>query len=85
MKIFKQKTKTNFVDENNVLVGFDTEEQCYEDFGYVLTETMPSDIQYNPTVHKYVPNGVLCNDIDLSGFVFDTSFFQEKRTAKRFS
>lgn len=32
------KTKMNFVDENNVIVGFDTAACCCEDFGWYYSE-----------------------------------------------
>lgn len=38
MKIFDKDGKINFVDENNVLVGFDSVQWCCEDFGFYISE-----------------------------------------------
>lgn len=37
MKIFDRDNKWNFVDDNNVFVGYDNQSQCCENFGYLLT------------------------------------------------
>lgn len=64
MKIFETKYKVNFVDKNNVLVGFDTRQQCCEDAGYTITKKL----------------GVCADgkDINTDGFVFDTKFFEDE-------
>jgi hypothetical protein len=35
--------KTNFVDKNNVVVGFDTNQNCCEDFGWYISESEDFD------------------------------------------
>lgn len=50
MKIFEcndgyWSTKLNIVDENNVLVGYDYESSCCEDFYYYITDSEPENIE----------------------------------------
>lgn len=63
MRIFDKDYKYNFIDENDVLVGYDNSQSCCEDFGYHFTESVPSDIEVA------IP--------DLENYKFDTEFFQE--------
>lgn len=64
MKVFERGRKINFVDDNNVLVGFDYHQSCCEDFGWQLTRAFPT----------------ACGEegdqgIDPDGFQFDTTYF----------
>jgi hypothetical protein len=63
MKIFETDYKVNFVDDANVLVGFDNDQKCYERFGYFLSRNIPSEIE--------------ADEIDPEGFNFDTAFFRQ--------
>lgn len=70
MKVFTNDTgsfwgKWNFVDRNNVLVGFSNGSNCCEEFGYLLTEQVPTSTDA-PTVP----------DDSLEPYVFDTAFRQ---------
>jgi hypothetical protein len=38
MKIYERDGKFNFVDENNVFVGYDNSQQCCEEFGWVVSD-----------------------------------------------
>jgi hypothetical protein len=68
MKLFDNPPKSwggkvNFVDKNNVVVGFDYTSSCCENFGYLLTEHLPTSTS-SPEV-----------SIDsLEPYVFDTEF-----------
>ena len=63
MKIFEQDDKINFVDENNIFVGFDLYKSCCEDFGWEISD----------------PSGVIIvPDTDFTGYVFDKFYFEEK-------
>lgn len=64
MKIFNRNGKMNFVDDNNVLVGFDYEECCCESFGWEIANPNDTQIKYN-------------EDSDYSGYVFDPAFCNE--------
>lgn len=58
-------SKINFVDDNNVLVGFDADQSCCERFGWFISESMPTSI--NDSAPE--PSG-------LEPFNFDPAFFQ---------
>lgn len=62
MKVFERNGKINFVDDNNVFVGFDYESICCENFGYYLI---------------YKGEKIDC-DFDLDGYTFYTSYCEEK-------
>lgn len=66
MKIFERDGKINFVDDNNVLVGFDYSQCCCENFGYALTREIPAG-----EAESDKP------EIDPDGYQFDRDFFQE--------
>ena len=68
MKIFKVDGKTNFVDDNNVFVGFDMEENCCEEFGYGLTECIPEDMD---ALRSSI------NESYLEGYNFDKKFIKD--------
>lgn len=55
--------KVNFVDTNNVLVGYDTYQSCCEDAGWYITN-MVSPYDTRAVVENY----------DLGGYVFDPGF-----------
>lgn len=59
--------KFNFVDKNNVFVGFDSEQWCCEDFGYYFSPCAAGDAQQEgermePTAEQLEP------------YVFDKSY-----------
>lgn len=66
MKSFQNGYKINFVDDNNVLVGFDNESHCCENFGYFLSRSVPTGIIESPDM-----------SIDAEGFNFDVNFFKD--------
>jgi hypothetical protein len=39
MKLFHRDHKWNFVDRNNVLLGYDSNSCCCEEFGWILTDS----------------------------------------------
>lgn len=75
MKIFNKDTgswsdKVNFVDDNNVLVGFDMSGQCCENFGWFLSNEAPTKILEDASEVE------MC-DIDPEGYQFDTNYFEQ--------
>lgn len=72
MKIFRKDYKINFVDDQNVLLGFDFEESCCENFGYILSREIPTDENSDSDV----------DESSLDGFNFDCNFFQAKSNAR---
>lgn len=67
MRIFDRDGKTNFVDDNNVFVGFDNYQCCCEDFGHLVTKSPPKSEH---------PDDEVSGD-DFPGYQFNTEFFEE--------
>lgn len=72
MKVFDSSNgwydqKVNFVDSNNVFVGYDTAQSCCEDAGWFIAEK----------VIPYSYEGESLPEYDTDGYVFDIEFFQE--------
>jgi hypothetical protein len=69
MRIFEDEEtwggKINFVDQNDVVVGFDAYQSCCESFGYFFTLSGEKDAENIDT------------PTNLEEMVFDTKFFQE--------
>jgi hypothetical protein len=70
MKIFDNSepwtSKTNFVDENNVYLGYDMHQSCCENANWFISDTVcekPMDRNHD--------------EGDLSAWVFDTSYFKQ--------
>ena len=42
-RIFEEGSKINFVDSNNILVGFDYQTSCCEDYGYFFADTLDAE------------------------------------------
>lgn len=70
MKVFTPdnsfKGRFNYVDKNNVLVGFDMNPDCCENFGSKITDTL-DDIKNAPEIP----------DSGMEPYVFDTRFRQD--------
>jgi hypothetical protein len=67
MKVFAPESsfasKVNFVDANNVVVGFDMGQDCCETFGYLLTDKIPS-----------TPEDAQVTAEELEPYVFDIGY-----------
>ena len=70
MHIFERDCKINFVDDNNVFVGFDYESSCCEDFSYKLTLEKPTSWPKIDELPEIDGN-------DFPGFNFNTGFYVE--------
>ena len=73
MKIFDSNDggwaqKVNFVDDNNVLVGYDMGQSCCERADWFITKEIATTYDYD---------GELSQPRDLDGWQFDPEFFQE--------
>lgn len=69
MKYFEKDSKHNWVDENNVLLGYDSAHSCCEFADWFLAD----DIEKQPPHtdrDKELPK-----DLDWENWVFDSSFF----------
>lgn len=69
MTKFERDGKLNFVDKNNVFVGFDYESSCCEHFGHVISRTIPKPGQTEST-----------ENIILEDYNFDTDFYFETKS-----
>lgn len=69
MKIFDNDSdeKVNFVDKNNVLVGYDMEACCCETANWFISQTEENDIPE--------PGNGLVTELD--DYVFDTTYFEK--------
>jgi hypothetical protein len=69
MKVFNKDGKINFVDDNNVFVGFDYSENCCEYFGWFLTKQFPTGEDVRRLEEP--------SNIDPDGYQFDPNFFEQ--------
>lgn len=71
MRIFNQverfENKVNFVDENNVYLGYDLDQCCCEDANWFISDRPCNKCPEDAAIH----------DTDWSGWVFDTAYFQQ--------
>lgn len=82
IRMFTALGKINFVDDKNMFVGFDYEQQCGEDFGYIISRTkivVPEDnsIPCPQDRYKLPHNDVLFTESDfraLFNYTFSPSF-----------
>lgn len=73
MKIFERDKssfyeKINFVDGNDVFVGYDLSQDCCEDAGWFIAHKI-TPYDYNDTFDKLIP--------DVEAYCFDKDFFQQ--------
>ena len=68
MKIFEVNDSVNFVDENNVLVGYETDQHCCEDAGWFLA--------HQPT--EYSRDDVDSVDVKPEDYTFEPHYVQER-------
>ena len=66
MRIFEQGEKINFVDENNVLLGYDIGQSCCEYANWFIADK-PQDTIPEP----------LNQESELQNYTFDTGYFTE--------
>lgn len=64
-----EKWSVNFVDDNNVFVGYDLRQDCCEHAGWYITESLPDEADVDRDGDNCLPEE---ND-----FVFDQSFCQD--------
>jgi hypothetical protein len=74
-------TKVNFVDDNNVLVGYDFTNNCCEDFGWYIHNKIGPTNGENPVFNDDIDHNAI-ND-SLKEWVFDTAFFNQLSIDKR--
>lgn len=65
----------NFIDENDIFVGFNTEFQCCENFGWYFKDNDCIDDAEALSENEDVVSKI---DFDMEGWVFDTSYCEWK-------
>lgn len=58
--------KVNFVDDNNVVVGYDMQQECCERADWFISDKVAAVMPENPSQERH-----------LDGYVFDKEFFKE--------
>ena len=81
MKIFTEnesyKDKVNFVDENNVLVGYDLSQDCCERADWFISPTKENS-PYNEDCEKKIKEVP-----DVYNYAFDKNFFEEVKDCEQ--
>lgn len=71
MKVFykgdKYNSKVNFVDENNVFIGYDEYDDCCSDGGWFISDKKDDWLQESFKEQA----------MEIPGFIFDTKYFNE--------
>lgn len=70
MQKFENSTEVNFVDEDNVYLGYTLHTSCCEYAGYLITKDIPLSV-----------NTKSLNDYDLKKFKFDKDYFRSNALA----
>lgn len=71
MRIFTRDGKTNFVDDKNTVVGYDSQDCCCEAHGYAILKAEPTAFD-RAFLELALPDGS-----EYSNFNFDTNYFKE--------
>lgn len=66
MKIFERNSKINFIDENNLLLGYDLSQSCCEDAGWFIADQIMTLSQRDDNQPE--------DEKTWSGWVFDPDF-----------
>lgn len=61
----------NFIDENDIFIGFDLRTQCCEDFGWFIKDNESVD----DLIQQAESSGESCEE-DYSGWLFDLNYFK---------
>ena len=67
MRIFIKDDKNNFVDENNVFLGYDDYDDCCSDGGWFLADKPD----------EWLKDSFKEEPMDLPGWIFDTKYFRK--------
>ena len=69
----------NFVDENNVFVGFDNYQSCCEEFGWVITENADEVADYYSLISEKDSSSYCLED-----YIFNQKYIKEGRDSVTF-
>lgn len=77
MKVFEKienfENKVNFVDENNIFVGFDLEQKCCEECKYFFVKQLPKKVDYIDTDVLMEKEKLELSEKQLDPYIFDIS------------
>lgn len=77
MKVFEKvegfENKVNFVDENNIFVGFILERECCEEWKYFFVKQLPEKVDCIDTDVLREKEELKLTDKQLDPYIFDTS------------
>ena len=76
MKIFDKDGKINFVDENNVFLGYDMQQDCCEDADWFVSVN-PDEKVYSDCYENNHDNDIEKANTLLDGYSFDVNYFHE--------
>ena len=80
MKVFTPENsfedRINFLDSNNVLVGFQTHQDCCETSGWYFSKNKKTDTDYDEGVMELEEENILVKDYN-----FDPDYFEEVKDA----
>lgn len=84
MKYFEKDGRYNFVDDNNVLVGYYSDSICCEKFGFILSHNNQIIYYWKRDSHHFISpfsyNFDIRNEKDmkeLESYSFDVNYFEE--------
>ena len=69
----ENSARTNFIDENDVFVGFDTYQDCCEHAGWFISDEREAYSDGYSTIELRLSTVEGTRDFDVTGYVFDTS------------
>jgi len=75
MKIFERWDKVNFVDENNVFLGYDLAQSCCEHAGWFIADEPTNIIVEREEDKPSKKNPEIITE--LNGWVFDKEYFKQ--------
>jgi hypothetical protein len=70
--VFEDMDRVNFIDSNNVLVGFEAEQQCCEEFGYFILDKVDISKDHLTKKDNYID--AERSTIEYPGYLFDQDF-----------
>ena len=76
MKVFTNLGKINFVDENNVFVGYDYIQDCCENFGYFFSKSNEIN-EEKLSKENLSEDNIESLVFDTSSYIFDLNYIKE--------
>ena len=67
MRVFERNGRVNFVDDNNVFVGYDNTQNCCEDFGWLISRERPGTTAEIALIEELT-------GAEFPGYQFDTTY-----------